>query len=115
MPSPSLSRGCRPPCLPRWATPRSGRDSYGLRVAEISGELGTPFMPWQRDTADVAMEIDPATGLLAYRTVIITVPRQSGKTKQEIAEAGHRGLRVRGGQRCQYNGGSLDQRATDME
>src|SRR5258708_2318843 len=102
MPSPSLSRGCRPPCLPRWATPRSGRDSYGLRVAEISGELGTAFMPWQRDTADVAMEIDPATGLLAYRTVIITVPRQSGKTKQELAVAVHRALGVGGDQRVNY-------------
>src|SRR5258708_4586147 len=102
MPSPSLSRGCQPPCLPRWATPRSGRDSYGLRVAEISGELGTPFMPWQRDTAGVAMEIDRATGLLAYRTVIITVRRRSGKTKQERAVAVHRALGFGGDQRINY-------------
>ncbi len=71
-------------------------------MAEISGELGTPFMPWQRDTADVAMEIDPATGLLAYRTVIITVPRQSGKTKQELAVAVHRALGFGGDQRINY-------------
>lgn len=37
-------------------------------------------MPWQQYVADVALEIDPATGLLAYRTVILTIPRQMGKT-----------------------------------
>jgi hypothetical protein len=37
-------------------------------------------MPWQRLVADVGGEIDPATGLPAYREVILTVPRQSGKT-----------------------------------
>lgn len=37
-------------------------------------------MPWQRRVADVAGEIDPATGLPAYREVFVTVPRQNGKT-----------------------------------
>lgn len=37
-------------------------------------------MPWQRQVAAVALEIDPETGLPAYRTVVLTVPRQSGKT-----------------------------------
>lgn len=37
-------------------------------------------MPWQQHVADVALEIDPATGHLAYDEVVITVPRQSGKT-----------------------------------
>lgn len=37
-------------------------------------------MPWQRLVVDVALEVDPDTGRLAYRTVIVTVPRQSGKT-----------------------------------
>lgn len=37
-------------------------------------------MPWQQLVLDVALEIDPATGLLAYSTIIVTVPRQSGKT-----------------------------------
>lgn len=37
-------------------------------------------MPWQRLVADVGCEIDPATGLPAYREVRVTVPRQSGKT-----------------------------------
>ena len=37
-------------------------------------------MPWQRDAADVGCEIDRDTGLPAYRKVLITVPRQQGKT-----------------------------------
>ena len=42
--------------------------------------LGWPLMGWQRYVADVAGEIDPATGLFAYAAVGLTVPRQSGKT-----------------------------------
>lgn len=37
-------------------------------------------MPWQRQVVDVALEIDPDTNLPAYRTVVLTVPRQSGKS-----------------------------------
>jgi phage terminase large subunit-like protein len=37
-------------------------------------------MPWQRLVGDVAGEIEPSTGLPAYREVRVTVPRQSGKT-----------------------------------
>ena len=42
--------------------------------------LGTPLMPWQRLVADVALEVDASSGRLAYRVVVLTVPRQSGKT-----------------------------------
>jgi phage terminase large subunit-like protein len=42
--------------------------------------MGTPFMPWQQHVADVALELDPATGRFVYREVGLTVPRQSGKT-----------------------------------
>jgi len=38
-------------------------------------------MPHQRQIVDTALEIlDPATGRHAYGTVIVTIPRQSGKT-----------------------------------
>lgn len=37
-------------------------------------------MPWQRQVVDVALEIDPETNLPAYRTIVLTVPRQSGKS-----------------------------------
>ena len=49
-------------------------------------------MPWQQHVADVALEIDPATGRLAYRRVILTVPRQSGKTTLMLALFLHRML-----------------------
>jgi hypothetical protein len=52
--------------------------------------LGTPLMPWQRHVADVALEVDPATGRLVYRRVVLTVPRQSGKTTELLAVMVHR-------------------------
>lgn len=41
-------------------------------------------MPWQQLVADVAGEYDPITELPAYREVVVTVPRQSGKTTEII-------------------------------
>jgi phage terminase large subunit-like protein len=49
-------------------------------------------MPWQRHVADVALEVNPDTGRLAYRRVILTVPRQSGKTTLMLALFLHRML-----------------------
>ena len=49
-------------------------------------------MPWQRHVADVALEVDPHTGLLVYREIGLTVPRQSGKTTMILAVAVHRAL-----------------------
>lgn len=42
-------------------------------------------MPWQRQVADVALELDPGTGKLVYREIGLTVPRQSGKTTLILA------------------------------
>ena len=78
-------------CPPLYATPRDpARDTLGGAVAEVAEQLGMPLMPWQRQVADVAMEVDPATGLLAYREVDLTTPRQSGKTTLELAVLVHR-------------------------
>lgn len=41
--------------------------------------LGQPLMEWQRQAADVALEVDD-DGRLHYRTVVLTVMRQQGKT-----------------------------------
>lgn len=49
-------------------------------IGAIAAKLGQPLMPWQQLVADVGGEIDPDTGLPAYREVVFTVPRQSGKT-----------------------------------
>jgi hypothetical protein len=78
-------------CPALYATPRDpSRDTLGGAVAAVAEQLGTPFMPWQRQVADVAMEVDPATGRLAYREVDLTTPRQSGKTTLELAVLVHR-------------------------
>jgi phage terminase large subunit-like protein len=47
-------------------------------------------MPWQAYVADVALEVEPATGRFAYKLVVITVPRQSGKTTLDGAVMEHR-------------------------
>ena len=49
-------------------------------------------MPWQQHVSDVALEVDPETGRLAYREVRLTVPRQSGKTTELLALILHRAL-----------------------
>jgi hypothetical protein len=59
-------------------------------------------MPWQRAIADVALEVDPATGRLAYREVVLTVPRQSGKTTLILALAVQRALGFGGRQNIVY-------------
>ncbi|WP_189825330.1 terminase large subunit domain-containing protein [Streptomyces finlayi] len=61
----------------------------------MAEQLGTPLMPWQRQVADTALEVDPATGLLRHRLVLVTVPRQSGKTALLRALFAHRCLSVR--------------------
>jgi phage terminase large subunit-like protein len=49
-------------------------------------------MPWQELVADVSHELDPATGELWYRLVVVTVPRQSGKTTELLAVMVRRAL-----------------------
>jgi phage terminase large subunit-like protein len=65
---------------PRWFTERTAsRDTLGHEALKISRLLGQEFMPWQRDVADVALELD-GNGQLVYRDVGLTVPRQQGKS-----------------------------------
>jgi phage terminase large subunit-like protein len=59
-------------------------------------------MPWQADVLDTALEIDPDTGQLAYREVVLTVPRQSGKTTLQLAVMVHRALGFGGPQNIVY-------------
>lgn len=80
-------------CIPRWGTPRNfDNPTYGGKVAKVAKALGTPFMPWQRYVADVALEVDPVTGIFVYRGVDLTVPRQSGKTSLMLPVAVHRAI-----------------------
>jgi hypothetical protein len=64
----------------KYSTPRDlSRRTDGGRIAKIATAIGKPGMPWQREVWDVATERDSA-GHLVYEIVLVTVPRQSGKT-----------------------------------
>ena len=65
----------------------------GPAVARVAAALGTPLMPWQRLVADVAGEVDTA-GRFVYPLVIVTVPRQSGKTTLDLAQSVQRCLQA---------------------
>ena len=76
---------------PRYSTPRTpDRPTLGGKVAQVSAMLGAPLMPWQRHVVDVALELDPDTGLPVYREVVLLVPRQSGKSTLFRALSVHR-------------------------
>ncbi|WP_405413913.1 terminase [Streptomyces rubiginosohelvolus] len=78
-------------CPPRWGTPRRPEfDSLGPAAWRVMEKLGFPPMPWQRYVLDVALEIDPATGVFAHREVGLSVPRQQGKTQQILGLMVHR-------------------------
>jgi hypothetical protein len=78
---------------PRYGTKRNpSRKSRGAEVAAIAQLLGQPLLPWQRLVADVALEVHP-DGRPVYRTVIVQVPRQAGKTTLALSVMVHRSLR----------------------
>jgi hypothetical protein len=55
-------------------------------MALVSAAMKRPFVPWQTYVADVAGEIDSA-GAYVYPIVLVTVPRQAGKTTLDQAGA----------------------------
>lgn len=59
--------------------PTPGARHELAQVAEVAAMLGTPLMPWQRQVVRVATERTAAGGW-RYPIVVVTVPRQSGKT-----------------------------------
>lgn len=81
-------------CIPRWGTPRTpDRPTLGHEAAKIAELLGEPLMPWQRYVLDVGLELVPNDRggyRLAYREIIVTIPRQSGKTQLWLTLACHR-------------------------
>lgn len=86
-----------PGCPPRWGTPRTPeRPTLGPAVTAIAGMLGKPSMPWQRHVANVALEIDPDTGLLVYNEVVLIQGRQGGKTTLILPTMLHRALGMPG-------------------
>lgn len=68
-----------PPTVATQPTPGARHDLKQIEI--ISRVLGVPLMPWQKYVARVASERHPDNPeRYRYRTVILTVPRQSGKT-----------------------------------
>ena len=98
---PMSSTSSLPACPPRWATPRTDRQTRGHEVAAIAEALGQPLMPWQRHVVDVALEVND-DGRLAYREVRLTVPRQSGKTTLMLALTIHRCIAFGPNQRASF-------------
>ena len=82
------------PVPPRYATPRSpGHRTFGPAVDKLARSMGMPLMPWQRLVADTALEVDDR-GLYRYSVVVLTVPRQSGKTSLLRPVFAHRALTI---------------------
>lgn len=89
-------------CPPRFSTARNpARRTLGPLVGEIAKAMGKPFMPWQQHVIDIALEVDD-DGNLYYGEVVLTVPRQSGKTTLLLALILHRAI-------ANYPGGNLQQ------
>lgn len=80
------------PPPPRYATPRDPRfATYGPQIAATAKLMGTPLLPWQMHAADLIGECHP-DGRFHHTFVVITVPRQAGKTTLVLAVAVHRAL-----------------------
>lgn len=79
-------------CPPRFGTRRSpDRPTLGGNVTAIAQALGKPLLPHQQYICDVALEIDPETGRLAYDDVTVVGPRQcTGKTELLLPLMTHR-------------------------
>jgi phage terminase large subunit-like protein len=71
------------PCPPRWATPRTSRRTLAPEVAKVARDLGFSLLPWQRLVLSTALERSGRRP--AYRDVLVSVPRQSGKSSMALA------------------------------
>ena len=86
---------------PRYATARrADRESFGEKIELVARGLGLPLMPWQADVVSVFGELEAGTP--AYRELVLTVPRQSGKTTLILAIMLHRALFYGKAQRIAY-------------
>ncbi len=62
-------------------TPRdpNAKSMLGV-VSKLATAMGRPLIPWQREAVRGSTEIDPETGTFRYSRVVISTPRQVGKT-----------------------------------
>lgn len=81
----------------RYATaPTPGAAHETRTVGIMARTLGTPLMPWQKQVARVVTERREDGRGWRYPTVVLTVPRQSGKTTLMRAIMAQRTLRYPG-------------------
>lgn len=85
-----MAMKAKPDLIPLFHTPRNpNRETRARRKLNVAKALGTPYIQWQRDLAEVWGEIDPKTGGYWYRTLVIIGLRQIGKTtfvRADLAE-----------------------------
>jgi hypothetical protein len=97
--APILSTNSSPSSLasspaPALATRRSPeRATYGPAVGALARAMGVPLLPWQQYVVDVALEVDDA-GRYCYQLVLVSTPRQSGKSTLFGAVLHHRAIVV---------------------
>ncbi|MBW8701877.1 hypothetical protein MBT84_19915 [Streptomyces sp. MBT84] len=74
-------------------TPRHpDRPSLGPKLWKVMTKLGAPPMPWQKYVTDVALELDPDTGVFVHREAGLSVSRQQGKTELILGLQVHRAM-----------------------
>lgn len=78
---------------PRWATRPSDRPHRLGEALAIADVLGWELMPWQETVLRVGTEVDPETGLPAFREIDLLVPRQAGKSTIDLLFALDRAVR----------------------
>ena len=75
---------------PLYATRRTpALSTDGPQIRAVAAHLGTPLLPWQSYAADLIGETRP-DGSREHQVVVISVPRQTGKTTLIRAVATHR-------------------------
>lgn len=67
---------------PKFATQRNPDNPSTWKAVQLQARfLGTPLMPWQKYVCQIGLERQAAAPQRArYQTVVVTVPRQAGKT-----------------------------------
>lgn len=84
--SPPLSPLSAPP---RYATPRPTGPTMGPAITKVMELIGYSPMPWQEWAADVIGELK-ADGSPRWPMIVISVPRQAGKSALMMSVAVHR-------------------------
>ncbi|MDO4791849.1 MAG: hypothetical protein Q3999_05140 [Buchananella hordeovulneris] len=60
--------------------PLTPETSLGYSLIEFAELIGVPLLPWQQALAIRALELHPETGRFRFRTVVLLVARQNGKS-----------------------------------